>query len=130
VGGLQVARSRLHALVVGASRQAVCAAAAVVLSGCADTGYDVTYRNATQETVVVSAANVRDPSLTPIPHRLAPTQTFGDFWPRPIASSESPAVVRAEDEAGTLIFCRQYTYADMKRLKFKIVITEGPLDCR
>ena len=99
--------------------------------GCiGDIGYDVTYRNATPGTVVVRALNVRDPSFTPVPHRVAPSQTFSDFWPRPTNSSQSPAVVRAEDEAGVLIFCRQYTVDDMKRLKFTIVISEGTLDCR
>jgi len=97
--------------------------------GCiGDIGYDVTYRNATPGTVVVRAFN--DPSLTPIPHRLAPAQTFGDYWQKPTNSSQAPALVRAEDEAGVLIFCREYTVDDMKRLKFTIVISEGTLDCR
>jgi len=107
------------------------ALAAVLLSACiGDIGYSVEYRNATPGTVVVRALNVRDPSFTPVPHRVAPSQTFSDFWPRPTNSSQSPAVVRAEDEAGVLIFCRQYTVDDMKRLKFTIVISEGTLDCR
>ena len=91
--------------------------------------YSVEIENATPTVLVVSEIQVL-PSASPMVTRIAPGKTVLSGWRRPREGRpEERATVRAENEAGTLVFCQTYTYADMKRMRQHITIAAGTLAC-
>jgi hypothetical protein len=63
--------------------------------------------------------------------RLAPDASATSYWLVPSSSSDSRrAVVLAVDDAGVLIFCRQFSLDEVKgNLRWQVDITPGPTDC-
>jgi len=81
-----------------------------IASGC-DPGHGVTFVNQTDRTIAVYENTDLDANLAPAQQR---TFTFIVF--------EGSRTFLARDEAGNVIFQQQYTWADLKRLQWRIVI--------
>lgn len=91
--------------------------------------YEVQIENATPSVVVVSEVDVI-PSAKPMVTRLIPGKILLSVWRRPRQGRpDERAVVRAENEAGVLVFCQRVTYADVQRLKHRITIVAGSVSC-
>ena len=94
-----------------------------------DSLYEVQIENATPSVIVVTEVDVI-PSAKPMVTRLMPGKTLLSAWRRPRQGRPGErAVVRAENEAGLLVFCQRLTYDDVQRLEHRITIVAGSLSC-
>lgn len=122
---------RVHAW----TRVAVLVAVATLLVTCSDGPlygdalYEVQIENGTSAVLVVSEIDVI-PSAKPMVTRISPGKTLLSAWRRPRRTQPNErSVVRAENEAGQVVFCRSLTYADVTRLNHRITILAGDIAC-
>lgn len=88
----------------------VLAISGVLWTAC-DPGHGVTYENQTQQTVSVFNGNDLDATLAPGAHR---TFTFIVY--------QGLRTFVAKDESGVVVFQEQYSWDDLKRVNWRIVI--------
>lgn len=84
----------------------------VPMMGC-DPGAEVTYRNETPSTVSVFSNALLETTLAP-----GEEQTFS------VITYEGSRTYSARDESGRVLFREEYTWEDLKRMDWEIVITE------
>ena len=84
-------------------------------TGC-DPGHTLTYRNDTRQTVTVSSASTEIVTLRPQEEQKCSTLEF--------AGEE---IFEVRDENGRVIYSETLTWDDLKRMGWKIVITEAAL---
>lgn len=103
----------------------------VVVAACgSDAAYSVELHNATGVPIILVMSGTTRGELPDIPPRYSvqPDEIFITDWRRPYGS-DPPASVRAEDQSGTLIFCRRFTRAEIQQLGFRVEIVRGDLRC-
>ena len=101
----------------GAVQASAVALAVIFLSSISiiacDPGHDVTFRNDTQGDVSVVSNGETWGSLAPGEQR-----AFG------VLTYEGSRTYSAEDQSGRILFRAEYTWDDLKRMDWEIVITE------
>jgi hypothetical protein len=101
-----------------AATTTVLLALSLALAACgSDAAYGVHVSNATDVPVVfyLTGTTTMKPELPPERYHLQPGETFRDSWRAPFGD-EPPATVRAEDNNGTLLFCRRYSYKEIQEV--------------
>ena len=92
--------------------------------------HDLDFQNATDITVLVYE---RTPRGTTEPWRIAPGGVFEDQVIVPGTPDERraarPRRIEATDTSGNLVFCASYSYEDLNRIAWRIVIEKGRLAC-
>lgn len=112
-------------------RLGLMAAAFVFVTSCiGDPGYTVRLQNTLDTPVMVT--EIASIPGGPTTKRLGPHEVVNSFWRVPNGSGdERRAVVIATDEQGVLIFCRQFSFDEVKGdLEWRVDITRGRTDCR
>ena len=94
--------------------------------GRADIGTDVFIVNETPVQVSIHELGV-GPGGRDLVTVLQPGQERPTLWQFTPASR---VTLKAEDSNGQLVFCRQYSYDDVRRAESRISISEGPIECR
>jgi hypothetical protein len=102
----------------------------LVASSClGDPGYVVYIFNRTSQTIVVTVeGSSDDPSR---PREIAPGSSVSMTWLYPRSSLDSRrATVRARTGDGQLVFCRKYSYDEVKAdLRWEVIVTADTLSC-
>jgi hypothetical protein len=110
-------------------RLVVIIAVAFVLSSCGDPGYVVYVFNRTSQSVVVTVeGNADAPSR---PRDIEPGASVSMTWLYPTNSSDTRrTVVRAMTRDGKLVFCRRYSFDEVRAdLRWEVNIIPGTLSC-
>lgn len=106
-------------------------AAALLLASCefpGVQGYQVQVVNKASVPVtyyVVDASDAKFPGV-----RLQPGSTQWNQWtyPRPLREEKLPTV-SAFDDSGTPVFCKRYTFEQIKDRQYRVEIEEGVIEC-
>jgi hypothetical protein len=126
---------RAVGLVVGGvllSAMLLLAVLAYAGGGIGDPGYSMIVGNDADSTLTffVSGIGETKDSAVFVGVTLGPGVEFVDHWVRPMGESgESPATVRAIDVSGATVFCRQFSYSDLKARHFEIRLTRSGSTC-
>ena len=108
--------------------------AAIVLAcgeyvGIGDIGHDIYYTNAATTDVFVYE---RTPSGTTPPYQVKPGETFHNSTLVPSESDRRRSTAKrrwaAKNDSGEVIFCHDYSYAELDQLNWRLTI-RAQLDC-
>lgn len=92
-----------------------------------DQGYSVALVSEAARPLTVIEEGVRE---RPSRFTLDPGQKEWVLWRTPAGERDARrATVRALDASGELVFCQQFSYADVQRVRFEVRIREGALLC-
>lgn len=97
-----------------------------------DYGETVFLHNRTDVLVYVYELAADGSQGTPA-RQVAPGETLRNQWLTPRPESRSPTgtrTVEAKDEAGNVVFCRTYTYAELERGGWNIDIRRDTQGCK
>jgi hypothetical protein len=110
--------------------------AVVVVASCAlrlgDPGYSVTTKNGADVplTVFVDDVGAKPGTLAVDGVRLEPGADFVAHWVVPSGPQDARrAKVRANASSGGMYYCHQFTFDEMKNLRFHILLGPGVNDC-
>ncbi len=111
-------------------RAALLVSLAMLLSACriiGDPGHGVFIHNATGARIVLYSMGGEQPALK---ETLQPDATIPTSWTIPSGPNDArQRKVEAEDLQGRLLFCRRYTYAELDRIRWRVEIVSGQLNC-
>jgi len=95
-------------------------------------GYDVTLVNRMDKTIIVYLRVPDLPANAALARglRLEPGGRFADHWLVPTGVGDARrAVVTATDTSGTTLYCRAYSWAQLKGEGFGLELRAGVLEC-
>ncbi len=100
-----------------------------IATACGDPGYEMFVENGTGQTVVVYELGAYQTSDRGF--ELQPGETKTSYWFRPRDENDKQETkVRAVNSAGSLVFCRAYSYERAKdNFRWTIRITQGITEC-
>lgn len=108
---------------------------ALISNGCGGLGtpgFSVTVVNATGGTVTYFARGVGENANSAVSRgiTLAPDQSDADHWLTPnSASGRQRARVWANDNSGRLVYCRDFTWDELKSAAFRVTLERADLRC-
>ncbi len=89
-----------------------------------DPGTDVRIRNDTS--IRLTLTEIGEDSGRDLVTHLAAGEERVTAWH---FKDSSPVTLRANDDAGRLVFCHSYSYEELHGLNRRVVIVDGKLDC-
>jgi hypothetical protein len=103
-----------------------------VVGGPGDNGHEITFANDTGQTVVLLTSACRDAAFCG-GRRLSPGASYTDLMLIPIPDRVGHLAgslrVQATDEAGAVVFCRVYSYDQLRDAEWTARIDNGHPSC-
>jgi len=106
---------------------ALLALVATATCGYGDRGFGVTMRNETDGPIIITALGVTNDPVTV--YTLEPGRSVARTWQYPNGSGD-PRRVRVTASNGARLYCRDYSYDDIRAAEFTIRIREGEIACQ